>query len=406
MIVSLFDYFSHDHFMPHGHCYLWKPGILWLHVVSDVVIAISYFSIPLMLFYFVSKKKNLPYPKIFKLFALFIFWCGLTHLIAIWTVWDPVYQIEGLAKGVTAGVSLVTALSLFPILPHLLALRSPKELDELNAKLKVALDEKNQAESNLLVANQNLEAIVEQRTKEIIQHTKKLQTMNQELELFAYQASHDLKSPLSTVISYFSEIEDSKENKLEKLDQYLPIIQKQLNQLNRLITDLLELSRMGASPLKKEWVNLKEIIDDVRSSLYFKIEETGAKIYSDLNFEIYANPLHLTLIFQNLIENSIKYVETGTTPEIIVSADSETEDSWRFQIKDNGIGIPQDSYEKVFQPFQRLHSLDEFPGTGLGLSICKKVVEEHGGEIFMESEPGKGTSIFFSISKDKEGLNQ
>ncbi len=400
MIVSLFDYFANDHFMPHGHCYLWRPGILWLHVVSDVVIAVSYFSIPLMLFYFVSKKKNLPYPKIFKLFALFIFWCGLTHLIAIWTVWDPVYQIEGLAKGVTAGVSLITALALFPILPHLLALRSPKELDELNAKLKVALVEKNEAESKLLVANQNLETIVEQRTKELIQYAKKLQTMNEELEFFAYQASHDLKSPLSTVISYFSEIEDCKKNKIEKLDQYLPIIQKQLNQLNRLITDLLELSRMGTSPIKKEWVNLKEVIDDVRSSLYFKIEESGAKIYSDLNFDIYANPLHLNLIFQNLIENSIKYVKQGTVPEIIVSADQETDEIWKFQIKDNGIGISKENFEKVFQPFQRLHSLDEFPGTGLGLSICKKIVEEHGGEISIESDQKDGTSIFFSIKKD------
>ncbi len=400
MIISLWDYFSKNHFMPHGHCYLWKPSILWLHVVSDLVIALSYFSIPIMLFYFVSKKRNLPHPRIFKLFATFIFWCGITHLISIWTVWDPVYQIEGIAKGITAGVSLATALALFPIIPEILALRSPRELDKINKKLQLALVEKDRAENELRATNDKLEAKIEERTRELSSYIKKLNSVNNELESFAYQASHDLKSPLGTLITFFDELKQDS-NSSPKFKKYAPNMERQLRQLNHLITDLLDLSRLGSEPVNKEWVSLQDIISDAKANLHHLIVDKKAKIYTDNSFDIFVNRTQITLVFQNLIENALKYSDENREPELMISA-LEEGGIVKIEFKDNGIGIQKEDYDEIFRPFHRLHSSDNYPGTGLGLSICQKVIENHDGEISVKSDPGQGTSFFVQFPKGSE----
>ncbi|MDY7024342.1 MAG: PAS domain S-box protein, partial [Cyanobacteriota bacterium] len=125
-----------NHFLSHGHCYLWKPQLVGLHVLSDTLIVLAYFSIPATLFYFVRKRKDLPYVHIFLLFAAFIIACGLTHLMAIVTLWYPIYWVSGTIKAITAFISVVTATAIIPLVPQALALRSPAELERINTALE------------------------------------------------------------------------------------------------------------------------------------------------------------------------------------------------------------------------------------------------------------------------------
>src|SRR5713101_9011523 len=123
-------------FMPHGFCYLWDRDLIWLHVVSDVLIALAYFSIPITLVYFVRKRRDLPFHWMFLMFGLFIFGCGTTHLMEIWTLWHGTYRLAGIIKAVTAGASLVTAALIVPLVPRALALPSPSQLRSANLKLQ------------------------------------------------------------------------------------------------------------------------------------------------------------------------------------------------------------------------------------------------------------------------------
>src|SRR5258706_1425711 len=165
--------FSSD-FMPHGHCYLWKPEILWLHVVSDGVITAAYYFIPLALVYFVRKRKDLPFNWMFLLFGIFIFACGTTHIMEIWTVWHGTYRLAGVIKAITAVASVGTALALVPLIPQALALPSPAQLRAANAKLEEEISERLQAEAALEDARSELELRVQRRTAQLAQTNEEL----------------------------------------------------------------------------------------------------------------------------------------------------------------------------------------------------------------------------------------
>lgn len=143
-------------FVPHGHCYLWKPALVWLHILSDALIAVAYYSIPITLVYFVRKRQDLPFNWVFILFGAFIIACGTTHIMAIWTIWHPTYWLSGLIKAITAIVSLYTALALIPLVPKALALPSPRQLEEVNRELHQQMTERLQAEKALQKANEEL----------------------------------------------------------------------------------------------------------------------------------------------------------------------------------------------------------------------------------------------------------
>jgi PAS domain S-box-containing protein len=165
--------FSSD-FMPHGHCYLWRPEILWLHVFSDGVITTAYYFIPLALVYFVRKRKDLPFNWMFLLFGVFIFACGTTHLMEIWTVWNGTYRLAGVIKAITAVASVGTALALVPLIPQALALPSPAQLQAANTKLEEEVRERLQAEGALEEARSELETKVQERTAELAESIEAL----------------------------------------------------------------------------------------------------------------------------------------------------------------------------------------------------------------------------------------
>lgn len=162
-------------FMPHGHCYFWNPLIVWIHVLSDVVIAGAYFSIPVFLFYFIRKRRDLPFQSIFLMFGFFIVACGMTHLMEIWNVWHGDYALAGIIKGITATVSAATSIALFRITPKALLMPSQSQLNAINQKLQVQIQENERAKDELRRAHEELEKRVAIRTQELEIANKKLQ---------------------------------------------------------------------------------------------------------------------------------------------------------------------------------------------------------------------------------------
>jgi PAS domain S-box-containing protein len=229
--------------------------------------------------------------------------------------------------------------------------------------------------------------------------SQELNRSNKELEEYAYVASHDLKEPLQVVSSFVYLLEKRFQLKLDDREkQYLKFIREGVGQAQRLIKDLLEYSCIGKEKLYEE-VDVSSILTDVAVNLKTIIEETGATIKCGPMPKIRANNLEMAQLFQNLIANAIKY-RSQKSLEIRIAARSEG-DMWFFSIKDNGIGIDSQFKERIFDMFQRLHAKSEYSGTGIGLAICKKIVESHGGRIWIDSTLGDGTTFYFTI---KQGI--
>jgi len=225
-----------------------------------------------------------------------------------------------------------------------------------------------------------------------------LNRSNKELEEYAYVASHDLKEPLHVISSFVHLLERRLQPKLDKQDeQYLIFIKDSVGQSQRLIKDLLEYSRIGKKK-SFEAVNIVLVLTEVLSNLKTIIEEADAEIVYESMPKITANYLEMVQLFQNLIVNAIKY-RGKRLPQIEITAKSEG-DLWLFAIKDNGIGIDIQFKDRIFDMFQRLHPKTEYSGTGIGLAICKKIVESHGGKIWVDSSLNQGATFYFSLKKD------
>ncbi|HEY9748734.1 MAG TPA: hypothetical protein V6C63_08650, partial [Allocoleopsis sp.] len=173
MLELLKHLLSPSQYIPHGHCYLWQTSLVWLHVVSDALVAIAYFSIPAMLIYFVRKREDIPFSKVFMLFGAFILLCGTGHLLDIWTLWHPAYWLSGAERAMTALVSCYTALQLVELLPQFLSLKSPQQLEKINQELEQEIAKRKQAEALL-------ETRVQERTAELVQTNATLETEIQE----------------------------------------------------------------------------------------------------------------------------------------------------------------------------------------------------------------------------------
>ena len=233
------------------------------------------------------------------------------------------------------------------------------------------------------------------------QKTRELAISNAELEQFAYVASHDLQEPLRMITSFLTRLEEKYDNVLdEKGKQYIHFATDGAKRMRQLILDLLELSRAGRTKVKIETVDLTfRLIKDILSLYQVKMAELDAKVNFEFlpTFRSYKTPL--MQVFQNLIANSLKYQKKGVKPVIDIGY-TERDLQYEFWIKDNGIGISSEFYSKIFVVFQRLHNKDEYSGTGMGLAITKKMVENMGGRIWVDSAEGMGSTFYFTIPKN------
>jgi light-regulated signal transduction histidine kinase (bacteriophytochrome) len=227
-----------------------------------------------------------------------------------------------------------------------------------------------------------------------------LERSNKELEQFAYVASHDLQEPLRMVSSFTQMLERRYNDKLDAdAKEFIAFAVDGANRMQVLINDLLVYSRVGTRGKLFESTDMNEVLGQAISNLSMAILEHHAMITNDELPTVNADATQIGQLFQNLLGNGIKF-RANNSPFVHVSF-TEKSDEWVFLVKDNGIGIAPAYYERIFVIFRRLQTKGEYPGTGIGLAICKKIVERHGGKIWVESELGKGSTFYFTIPKQK-----
>jgi signal transduction histidine kinase len=256
-----------------------------------------------------------------------------------------------------------------------------KALQEQNLLLQKEIGNRQRIESALLKSNQELAR------------------SNAELEQFAYVASHDLQAPLATIASYAQLLEKRYKGKLDsQANKFIGNIVQGCTRMQALIDDLLEYSRVGRSQKPFKPSNCNQVVEQALANLQAVIRDTQAVVsYSELPV-VTGDISQLVQLFQNLVGNAIKY-RKDVPPAVCISA-CKQQDSWLFSVSDNGIGIAAQHQERIFQIFQRLHTQKEYSGTGIGLAICQKIVERHGGRIWVESESGQGSTFHFTINEN------
>jgi PAS domain S-box-containing protein len=232
--------------------------------------------------------------------------------------------------------------------------------------------------------------------QELEKTVAELKRSNAELEQFAYVASHDLQEPLRMVASYTQLLAKRYKGKLDvDADEFIGYAVDGANRMQSLINDLLAYSRVTTQGHGFERVDCNAVLKDVLSDLRLAVEESGAVVTHDVQLTVMADRGQLGQVFQNLIGNAIKF--RGAEPPWIHISVERKDAEWRFAVRDNGIGIDPQYADRIFVVFQRLHSREEYPGTGIGLAICKKIIERHGGRIWVESQLGKGTTFYFTL---------
>ena len=243
---------------------------------------------------------------------------------------------------------------------------------------------------------QNLRSEIEKRkTSE-----SKLKESNRELEQFAYVASHDLQEPLRMISSYLQLLQRRYKDHLdEKGNEFIFFAVDGAQRMSKMISSLLEYSRVGRSKSNFSNHSLNEILSNALKNLEIRIENSNAVIESDPLPEVSCDPELIERLLQNLIGNALKFIPKERTPEIKIRYQGDAQNHI-LSIQDNGIGIPEDQIENIFQIFKRLHASNEYEGTGIGLSVCKKIVEIHSGKIWVTSEVGQGTTFHISIPKE------
>ncbi|MEH1808116.1 MAG: ATP-binding protein [Nostoc sp.] len=387
---TFFDYPFHSNgFVPHGHCYLWQTGLVWLHIISDATIALAYYSIPFLLIYFISKRRDVPFNGVFLLFGAFIIACGTGHLMDIWTLWHPDYWIAGSLKALTAIISIYTAFALFYLMPQALTLPSPAQLEAINETLSTEIVERKRIEQELRFA------------EEVAQNSSQAKSE------FLANMSHELRTPLNGILGY-TQILQRTESLSEKGRKGVSIIYQCGSHLLTLINDVLDLSKIEARKLELYPVDfyLPAFIDSVTEISRIRAEQKviafHVQLDSDLPTGIHADEKRLRQVLINLLSNAIKFTNEGSVTfkvKVItqqLNTNGQTNYKIRFEVIDTGAGIIPEQAQKIFQPFEQVgNQKRQSEGTGLGLAISQNIVLLMGGQIQVQSEFGKGSTFWF-----------
>jgi signal transduction histidine kinase/CheY-like chemotaxis protein len=365
-------------FMPHGYCLRWDGPLLFVLISANLGIAIAYFAIPLALRMFVGKRRDLPYPHMFKLFAAFILSCGLTHLAKIFTFYYPAYWAEATIDAWTAVISLTTAVLLYPLIPKALSLRSAQSLEAANRELAQVNDELKVARDHALEAS-NLKSA------------------------FVANVSHELRTPLSGVLGMNELILSTPLNEEQRM--MAETVRDSARSLLLLVNDILDLSKIEAGRMNMEAIPMhpRQILEDVRDLLISatanKHIQLNLEVAPDLPPKVLGDPVRTHQVLLNLVGNAVKFTHMGSV-SIRAFVESSEEDRFliRFEVIDTGIGMSKEETRILFQPFVQadMSTTRKYGGTGLGLTISKRLVELMGGQIGLDTEKGKGSTFWFS----------
>ena len=275
-------------------------------------------------------------------------------------------------------------------------LKRIRQLEKSREMIKALQAELEQTNSELMHLTLDLEDRVAARTRELEIANKNLIRSNEDLEKFAYIASHDLQEPLRMISSFTQLLARRYRNQLDQdADEFIDYIVNGTQRMKQLINDLLDFSRVKTRGKPFIETSLDIILASVKQNLMRIIKENTAQITHDPLPAVAVDPSQLSHVLQNLIANGIKF-RSQEIPHIHISAKKQESD-YIISVKDNGIGIEPEYFDTIFIIFKRLHSISEYPGTGIGLAISKRIVERHGGKIWVESEPGKGSTFYFSL---------
>jgi signal transduction histidine kinase len=385
---------------PHGICLLWRPELIWTHVIADLIIGTAYFSIPVALGVFVTRRRDVAFGWIFWAFAIFILACGTTHFFSIWTLWVPDYGAEALVKAATAIVSLATAILLWPLLPRLLALPSPEQLRQANAELVARIQERDEALEALRQANAERD-----RAEEMLRQTQKMDAIG----ALTGGVAHDFNNLLGVVIANLdrvdravpddSRVKRSVQNAVSGAERAAGLVQKMLAfarrqplqasrvEPNRLIGDLSELLRGalggGTSPRM-------DLADDL-----WAVSVDANQLESVLlNLAVNArdampNGGTLTIRTQNL-----PAAEAAAIPELPAF------DHVAIEVVDTGCGMSETVAARAFEPFFTTKAVGQ--GTGLGLSQVFGFAKQSGGHVTLASTVGTGTTVRLYLPRYRE----
>ena len=422
MLSQVFTWLlSTNGFLPHGICLTGDDDIIALNVISDLGIALAYFSIPTFLIFLVVRRRDLTLPSTFLLFSAFILLCGLSHVIEVVTYWVPIYVLDGLIKAATALVSLATAVTLWPMMPRLLAAASPAQLEQVNLHLQEQLRTRAEAETALARFNVELETRVSARTADLTRINDELEAeiesnrcIARELavardqaeqasrvkSLFLAAMSHDLRTPLNAIIGFSDTILSEAFGPLDhpRYLGYIDDIHRSGHLLLSMINNILDLSKIEAGKREIEPIRL-DGADLTHACLRLIKTEIGEKLLDvvvtvDPAVEIEADDLAFRQILLNLLSNAVKF--TPAEGRISVRIQPAPAGGAMVEVADSGIGMTDDALRGALEPFGKLGVMTarrEGAGSGLGLSIVIRLMELHGGSFAIDSVPGKGTTV-------------
>ncbi|MCZ4343038.1 response regulator [Sphingomonadaceae bacterium G21617-S1] len=373
MYESLKEWIS-GAYAPHGYCLLWDPRLVWTMAISDALIAIAYFSIPIALVTFIRKRRDIAFGGIFWLFALFITACGLTHVVALWNLWNGAYAIEAGIKAVTAAASVLTAIILWPLLPKLLALPSPAHLRAANEALRSEMAEREKAEA-ALVQSRKMEAVGQLTGGIAHDFNNLLQVVSGNLDLIAHRASGD-----------------------ERLERLTGAALGAVERGRRLTGQLLSFARIQRIELLP--VDLAELLTGLRELLTRTIDPS-IDLQCDIgdgDAAVIADPVQLELALLNLALNARDAMPDGGQIGIAIAeqriegrADVADGDYVGITVRDTGTGMTPDIVARAFEPFFTTKEVGK--GSGLGLSMVFGMARQSGGTVDIESQPGQGTAV-------------
>lgn len=393
----MFDYLkvllASDDLAPHGICLLWRPELIWTHVISDALIGAAYFSIPLALAALLARRQDIAFSWMFWCFAAFILACGTTHFFSIWTLWVPDYGTEAIIKAATAAISVTTAAALWPLLPKAIALPSPGQLREANEALR-----RNVAERDDALAALERETAERLRTEDMLRQSQKMEAVGQ----LTGGVAHDFNNLLTVIIANLERIE-------RRLPEKSPEVMRALSAANLASERAAGVTQQLLAFARKQ--PLQPVATDTNALIRTMAELLRRALGERIALRMDLSPgLPMPLVDPNQLENALINLAVNARDampdggSLIISTRSlPHQDKISIEVRDTGMGMTESVRQRAFEPFFTTKPVGQ--GTGLGLSQVYGFVTQSNGDVVITSAPDEGTTIAITlpIARVEEG---